>query len=42
MRKEPVIHADEVHWFNRESPADILRRFISALAVYALIYFMRF
>ena len=38
MRVEPVIHADEVHWFNRESPADILRRFIYALAVYVLIY----
>ena len=42
MRKEPVIHADEVDWFRCDSPADILRRFVCALAVYALIYFMRF
>lgn len=38
MRVEPVIHADEVDWFRCDSPADILRRFVCALAVYALIY----
>jgi hypothetical protein len=38
MRIEPVIHKDEVDWFKCDSPADILRRFIYALAVYALIY----
>lgn len=41
MKVEPVIHADEIDWFKRDSPADILRRIICALAVYALIYFMR-
>lgn len=38
MRIEPVIHADEVDWFKRDSPADLLRRFVCALAVYVLIY----
>ena len=42
MRIKPVIRSNEVDWFKRDSPADILRRFIYALAVYALIYFMRF
>jgi len=38
MRIDPVIHKDEVDWFRYDSPADILRRFVCALAVYALIY----
>ena len=38
MREEPVIRSNEVDWFKRDSPAEILRRFIYALAVYALIY----
>lgn len=41
MRIKPVIRSNEVDWFKRDSPAEILRRFICALAVYALIYLMR-
>ena len=41
MREEPVIRSNEVDWFKRDSPAEILRRAICALAVYAFIYFMR-
>ena len=41
MRVEPVIHKDEVDWFKRDSPAELLRRVICALAIYALIYLIR-